>query len=1856
MAQTIQQTISELHDSLSKYIESTYHIRNSKLISARRKLLSKQGVIHQIPFLESTPRYVATKKFGEIEGIPAELIELFELLSTDIADGKKIFFNPPYSHQSEAIYQSLVKKKNLMIMTGTGSGKTESFLLPIIGKLANETIKSRDIFNKHRATRALLLYPMNALVNDQLGRVRTIFSDERFSNFFKKNGARQPTFSRYTSRTPYAGVRTEKKDQTKLKQFESFYVDMERAAADTNHPNHKTAVALKGELFSRGKWPAKPSLSAWYGNSGQQWFNSQTGDFARAVSLPEDSELITRHEAQDLPPDLLITNYSMLSYMLMRPIENNIFDQTRNWLAENKNENFLIILDEAHLYRGASGAEVSLLLRRLRDRLNIPKERFQVICSTASFDDKEKGALEFGADLTGVEASSFVPIIGEKNLRSNEGFGNLEDANKLASINMDQFHDCVDDSEKIGCVSEFLSYRNVAIDDSGVENLLYKALNDFPPMSKLVNVTMGHGLALSDLGGIIFPGVEDRISNAATSNLLAIGSYAKEKPSLPSLLPCRVHNFFRGLPGLWVCLDPNCTEIEEDDRNEICGKMYHQPRSRCNCGSVVMELYTCKNCGSAYARAYTDDYLTPKSVWAMPGARMLMSTGEYDALTPIDIFLENPDGLDDVEPVEIDLITGRVNSVNPGDRTRVLMIRASRIQPNDSVDEGDVAKFIPCCVCGKNESSKKGRKSSYVQDHQTKGDQPFQVLVMKQIQIQPPNPVPPSDFSPLRGRKALIFSDSRQVAARLAPRLQTFSNRDVLRPLVVWGYRRLMTTGLLGPHLNLQDIYLAIMIAAKKMGVRFRIGLASGETLSGSELVDFAYDSEKQDFSDDALFKLFLDFRNLTIPEVLLGDLLTTLTDRFIGLEALAIGSICEKESLRKKIIELPEIPGEIETDEEKLDLARLWLRSWNSGKTRRYFWLSSMPSTWWDRDEEPSIKGKSGEFSVIKKYVLSSSGAKLFATHWTPKLYSIFSEPIAAANFRLKGSELSLNFDSKWVRCTRCVSVHRPVGRKMMCVECGSKVQTLDPDLDSVFNARRGFYRDPVIRAINEPYEQPPSIIAAEHTAQLNAPQSEDIFSKAEMNELLFQDIKLDWKGSGVKEYAIDILSSTTTMEVGIDIGALSAVALRNMPPGRANYQQRAGRAGRRGNSIATVVAFGSSDSHDENFFSHPDEMISGKVVDPRLTLENTEIIQRHIRAYLLQNYHQERLRELDPASSPDLFSVLGTVEGFRSNAPLNRKDFERWIIERESNLRDRIKDWLPKQLSEDENNFLLRNFVKDVLNILDHVLGEVAGDEEGSSSLENDGDIDVEVAPELGEDVSRTKESNKLLDRLLYSGFLPRYGFPTDVAHFYIFDKDGSTKFRPKFLYSPSQSTSVALTQYAPGKDVWVADKRYKSGAIYSVSSNDRFLAWQNRKLYRQCERCGHAQKLDLIEGKKFEVTDCPACKGHSTFGPARFWFTPPGFAHPRDMEPEIKSDDQSELSYASRAKLTVESNADESKWTSITNRLKCIKERQHLLVSNCGPENEGYNYCNKCGRIEAATTKTSESKVLGQHKKPYPDPLSQACDGGSLSRNIFLGTDFITDIALFSIRVDGAIRLAPGVFTTDVALRTVCEALSVAASDLLQIERDEIVAEYRPKVSLAGINGNEVEIFIYDTLPGGAGFSHLLADVGVDLFKRALYLLKNCADGCDSSCYRCLRSFKNKFDHPLLDRYVGAALIEYLLTGETPNYELSKLSGAAKILFEDLSRCGDDSFEYKLYEKVKLDKFGEYEVPIQAISKLNGEVHIIHVTPPLIERQAFDPGVLAMWDKSVVCDYIPVNEALIMHNLPAATNSIRRHLNLI
>lgn len=1844
--QTINETIKKLHASLREYIEATYHIAAPSLIAQRQELMARPGVIHQVPYLESTPRYEAGKSFADMKGLPPAALEVFKALAAKEGDLPRLLYDPPYRHQSESIDGSLIRRKNLLVMTGTGSGKTESFLLPILGKLANEAHVSPRSFADQPAMRALILYPMNALVNDQLGRLRSLFGDPRLISLFKTWAGRPPRFARYTSRTPYAGVRTSQKDSQKLGGFENFYVSLQRQAEDGDGDAQKEAKQLLRDLRDRGKWPAKADLAAWFGPKGSRWQDSKTHEFVRAVTLPDDSELLTRHEVQGSPPDLLVTNYSMLEYMLMRPIERPIFDATKQWLAKNPKETFLIVLDEAHLYRGAAGAEVGLLLRRLRDRLNIPPERFQVICATASFKDA-KYAPEFGAQLSGVPAKTFIPITGKHDLRPHAAAGSERDAEILAGVDLAAYYAAGSDTERIAAIQKLLDYRDVKAEPTS-ELSLYKALESFAPMGLLINWTMKQARPVAKLGEKIFPTSKPEIADLAVTVLMALGSIARPDEKAAGLLPCRIHNFFRGLPGLWVCMDPDCTELSESTRDGICGKMYSQPREFCECNARVLEFYTCRNCGSAYARAYTDDLDTPRTLWSKPGRRMRLADHEAKPLLAIDLLLEKPTNEAIAEIADFDLESASLNPEKPGTRMRSVYIRNNRVlateQNGDGDDEDDEqdatpdeerGQFIPCAVCQK----RAGYGRSYVQDHQTKGDEPFQALVTRQIQIQPPGPIAATSFAPLQGRKVLTFADSRQVAARLAPNLQNYSVRDSLRPLIVYGYQRLQRYASLRNNLCLEDLYLAVLLASQELRVRLRPELKGGESFAAGESVAAAI-RDGTAATEVGLQTLCMELRSDKPPEALLENIVRTLRDRFLGLEALALASIVERAKHTPTLEKFPEIPGYAETLEAKAALARAWLRCWqNNG-----FWLNSMPLVWANRPrtEGSSVKPRKGKVKAMDKILLDKTARKVFDKEWTPQLLKIFTEEVESGYRRLRGSELSLSLDGAWVRCVSCKSVHRPIPGISHCLDCSStNVASLDPESDRVFVARKGYYRRPTIAALATPPTQPMALIAAEHTAQLNAPQSEDIFSKAEENELLFQDVRLMSGSRGLRATAIDVLSSTTTMEVGIDLGALSGVALRNMPPGRANYQQRAGRAGRRGNAIATVLAFGSADTHDEHYFSDPDGMICGDVVDPRLTLENPDIVRRHIRAFLLQCYHQARLPDIDDTQRHDLFSVLGTVSEFRTGKGLlNRNDFAAWLEESEEEMQRRISAWIPDELSKDDRALLLESMKEDCLAAVDEAIRPSSSE----STEVSEGDEEI---PETDEGKSKTIDNiGTLLDRLLYCGKLPRYAFPTDVATFHVFDPDRSSYFHPVMRFAPSQGLPIALTQYAPGKQVWIAGKCYTSGAIYSVMSDDRFDAWEAKRRYLECRRCGFAETLPVEEVDAGEVRNCKACGAERTFGPARNWMRPPGFAHPIDLEEVTSPDEIPETSYATRAKLTMSTPLTDGGWVSVNDRVDALSLREHLLVSNAGPKREGYLYCTKCGRIEASTD--PNKKLINEHRKPFPERDSKKlCEGGGLTRHLVLGTDFITDIVLFSMRVKAPMRLRPGDYPTDVALRTVSEALAKAGAKLLEVEPGELLAEFRPALTKSGAAGLEAEIFLYDTLPGGAGFATQLADRGDELFRDALDLLKTCPEDCDASCYRCLRSFKNKFEHSLLDRHVGAELLEYIVTGELPPFDARRLRKSAELLANDVRRNSESS-RVELDAKVAGGKSVTLTAPIK-ITRADGAVVVVVIAGPLEIDYPTDPVAEALDGVSGGARLVSVSELQIRGNLPDATSSV-------
>jgi MrfA Zn-binding domain/Helicase conserved C-terminal domain len=1603
------------------------------------------------------------------------------------------------------------------------------------------------------------------------------------------------------------------------------------------------AFDLFEKLRKRGKWPAKESVSQWFGQPHTQW-RDRNGQYKRAVVRPHDAELLTRHEIQEHPPDLLITNYSMLEYMMMRPIERPIFDKTREWLDACPDEKMLVVLDEAHLYRGAQGAEVGLLLRRLRERLGIGPDRFQVICATASFSQEgQSTAGRFGAQLSGVPEDTFVPITGTLAIRTPEMPGTDADARALSAVDLGKFYSS-SPKEQAAAAQAFLEYRNRR-NDGDLSRALFDALSDFGPFNRLVNVTMTAAIPLAELGALVFPETDRGLADAATGGLLALGSRARLASDEPSLLPCRIHSFFRGLPGLWICMDPNCSQLPPEERGGPGGKLYAQPRERCGCDAPVLEYFTCRHCGTSYARAYTNDVADPRFVWANSGEKLQTDAGLFEAYQPLDLLLEDPSAPERGRAANYDLRTGRINPDHLSDKSRLIYLRpeAGGMPEDEEAEDGGAhpGEFAPCGCCRKSHIF--GQSS--VQDHQTKGDQPFQALLSTQIRVQPPGPQSATDFAPLRGRKVLVFSDSRQMAARLAPTLQSYSLKDTIRALLPVGFRILTADPQFGGLLTLDHAFLAVIVAAHRFGVRVRPELDSSETMPSIEGVPVG-----QVPTGPALIQLM----SSRCPVNFMRAIVDVIRDNGLGLEPLAIASLSESTRLTSRVTGLPSVPSLAENEVAKLAVARFWLRCWVRASG---IWLADMPPGWWTNE----VRTHTGEFKAMERVLTSREMKRAFKNEWLPRLLPAFTQRPPDGGTRLLASNLSLDIGGSWRRCPTCKSIHRPIERVAVCVDCGTPgVEEFDPNTDQVFTARRGYYREPVAQALTQSEPSFISLIAAEHTAQLNAAQPEDIFSQAEKHEIRFQDIDLAWRDTDVREPAIDVLSSTTTMEVGIDIGELSGVALRNMPPARANYQQRSGRAGRRGTAVATVIAFGSSDSHDDHYFVSPDEMIRGPVKDARLTLENPDIARRHLRAYLLQRYHEARIPGVDPQADPNLFSVLGRVRDFRSGTGvLHREDFQRWLNENRADLEETVDHWLPQELSASDRAMLIGEMITDVVHAVDDAIGFVpnetrpshdAADSEGAPADVGDADAALAEGTDFNEETEFVDPSaDKLLDRLLYWGVLPRYAFPTDVAPFYVFNRALSTPFRPKMEFAPAQGLNIALSQYAPNKQIWIRGKQYTSKAIYSPYRNERRDAWGRRRLYFECSRCGHAKTEDYDESRRNTVVACEACRSAGTFGPAKSWFRPPGFAHPIDRDPVSTPDAPNETAYATRAKLVMPTPVPDNEWTMVGDRVRAFPTRKHLLVSNSGPDGEGYNYCVACGRIEAAAD--LDVNLFQPHTRPYPTDEDGPCPGRVANR-VVLGTDFRTDIALFSLPLDSPFRVRPGNDETASALRTICEALAKAACRVLEIESGEILAEYRPALTDAGAAGFEAEIFVYDTLAGGAGFSPQLVGRSELLFKTALNILAECPEGCDASCYRCLRSFRNKLEHRLLDRKLGEQLLRHTLFGGYPAYPADRMNSSLDLLFSALKRQLSDTFTLQR-SAIRRHAAGQgITVPIVVARRSNRQETWLALSSPIAPEVPADNDLRFVHEKDtarIIC----VDDLLIRRHLPAAVQQVQSSL---
>ena len=594
----VENTYEALRQKMLQYIKTIYLGKNHALREVCSDELEEPLCLSQEPHVEANPAYKVEK--AGIFGIDDSLlsVEMKEFYKKMI-DHKLGVFQDPYLHQITAL-KAYYSGKDLLVATGTGSGKTECFMWPIVGKMYSEALTCPDTW-KTRGVRALMLYPMNALVSDQMGRLRKMIGDQQgiFEGLFTDINARRPQFGMYTGRTSYAGPQSPEEDKKLAKTLEKNLINCSEVA--------------KTQLKILGKYPAKKDLGKFVDKLKRN----------EHYTSPSDAELITRCEMQQTCPDILITNYSMLEYMLIRPIEQDIWDNTKTWLQQNENNRLLFIIDEAHMYRGSSGGEVALLIRRLMNRLCINRDRIQFILTTASVPSKDMmGVQKFACDLSSNSDPThhFEIITGTPEPLDYVGTREYS-ASSFNSINIDKvLGEPEERASELECLAEALGIEHDLVDFSDekqAERWLYDALKKTAPVLKMIEKCRGHATKLEDLAAHIFPNDLRDEAMAATTVLLAVAPLAKNQDG-NVLFPARVHMMFRGLRGLYMCSNPACSCKQKPENNKLpFGRVYiSQKRETCKCGAKVYELMNDRACGALFFRGYMDESETSiKYAW-----------------------------------------------------------------------------------------------------------------------------------------------------------------------------------------------------------------------------------------------------------------------------------------------------------------------------------------------------------------------------------------------------------------------------------------------------------------------------------------------------------------------------------------------------------------------------------------------------------------------------------------------------------------------------------------------------------------------------------------------------------------------------------------------------------------------------------------------------------------------------------------------------------------------------------------------------------------------------------------------------------------------------------------------------------------------------------------------------------------------------------------------------------------------------------------------------------------------------------------------------------------------------------------
>lgn len=1547
-------------------------------------------LIHCIPCYKQVQ---TLKQVIEAHGSPA-VSRKFLRLPQDQFDPTR----PLYSHQLEAL-RLMEQGHNLVVATGTGSGKTECFLLPIL----------QSIFADPTAgLRAILIYPMNALANDQLDRLRRLLRE-----------CPEVTFGRYTSDTPRSAFADEK----------------------------AKAGAIANERYSR-------------------------------------------EEIWASPPHILLTNFAMMEYLLLRPRDAELFKQNRLKF---------IVLDEAHTYGGSQGIEIAYLMRRLRQYLAKPPATVQFVLTSATIGTGPQASektLAFANDLTGASFETEDLLKGE----IVHSFSNtLQDLPTVATLRSLVTSDTAFDTWTAALANsdelcKLLKSAGLSTIEPGIRaaaRILFDLLCHSKLLATLHELCQDQPLDIPTLLDKLALSNDD-IGRRCLSWLIALGSSARPGPDSAPLLPVRLHFFCRGLVGATLCLNPECQGKQSAPADQwSC--FFLENRKQCQfCEKAVLPLSTCVHCGLPVMKVHVRDNKWQTSADTQGQSRRVLLTWANDIAE---------DDEEDTPSATICLAC-RSYSEEAGDTqccASPIRRELFRIPTNDP--DGSLSR-CPRCEGGT------GDYPTVLREFTTGEEAPTAVLnevIIRQIPFDPGK-----SKLPANGRNLLVFSDSRQRAAFFAPYLkQTMAETAYLGPIhdairkagqrehrpvaldeIADQYLRDLspTTAPVAVVRERNDAGLehfelkrtASLTAAEKTKVKREVKISllrhicfstkQRSTMPGLGLAALAFDMP-DDLVESLCAQLpVLSARGKDFTRQLLESLLTLMVQRAAvdPPEMITAGDVLRYG---------PNTP-----EAYTFHLA-------NAGRVDRRLVIRWNPYACSSRGRKNSIN-RSRHLAVVSKTLCFDKfkdEAQLTETLikiWDALRQDMLVEtPTWPGEYRVNYDRLQLTTHANWLCCSACgrLNTNHILGVCQSSDCSGTPEQMEGSAIAKRFD--RNHYRNRYLLS-------PLPLEVKEHTAQLTnevGRQYQEQFIRGEVN----------------------VLSSSTTFEMGVDVGGLKAVLLRNVPPKSSNYVQRAGRAGRRRDGISLAVTFARNVPHDQHHFQTPSGIIQGKMPVPYINVSNNVLAQRHVNSLLLGYF----LRSLPQAEFEEGVLDRTTLEQFfldysPGGATLCER-FAAWATSDSEKprlskvireilaglLKDNASPMLDESVralaSEDPTSVLsadvrapLKKY-EDQLKALADQLPTVTGNQRRA----------IANAMSSLERLTGQFKAQKLIDFLSSASWLPGYAFPQDIVKLVVRHVELEDRMRLE------RDREIGIAEYAPGSEIVADGHLLRSGAIW-FNSREPDIRW-----YTRCPNC---RKISTYLEPENPGVSCDRC-GTAITGrnsPKRY-LKPDAFSTIYSDPPEEPGMFRRRPPRNSEVFLLEGANPDEFKKHSIPGVTYGAKCGGRMFRANSGYSFAGFLVCRRCGRW-------FENRPKGpRHEAPWGGNC-----GGTLT-SLHLAHELVTDV--LQLRFNGCMPPAPKLQDRPFWLSFEASFLH-GCTDALGIEPNDLGGTYNGWTDGSWVG----ELVIYDRVPGGAGHINRIVENLDQVLQAALARVRDCKCGdIASSCYACLRTYNNQLHWGELQR---------------------------------------------------------------------------------------------------------------------------------